>query len=61
MKQALTNLINALADCIRPTPPCKHKWKKWATVEVTNDYGELYHIFHLQCTECGGLQKVKSD
>lgn len=60
MKQAITNLINALADWIRPTPPCPHEWRQWQDVTVEGDHGAFFRVFHLKCLKCGQLEKVKS-
>ena len=39
---------------------CKHDWERWLVVEVTEDFGGLYHVHHFKCTKCGKFKKVKS-
>lgn len=44
---------------------CHHKWNVWRTIDYYDiSYGRTknptYHVFHLKCTKCGKLTKVKS-
>lgn len=39
---------------------CKHDWELWRTIEVTDDRGGSYHIYHFKCNKCGKFKKVKS-
>lgn len=39
---------------------CKHDWERWQTIEVTDDFGGSYQIFHFNCKKCGKFKKVKS-
>ena len=51
MKNALKSLIEKWA--------CRHKWKSWKTVNVTDDFGGRYTVYHFVCTECGKFKKIK--
>ena len=57
MKQAIVNILNALADRIRP---CGHQWERWETVRCGNGWDETWRIFHLVCKKCGRFKRVKS-
>ena len=39
---------------------CKHEWEHWQTINVTDDLGGYYNIFHFKCNKCGKFKKVKS-
>lgn len=40
---------------------CLHQWVEWKEISVTDLQGNRkYRIFHLKCTVCGKLKKVKS-
>lgn len=39
---------------------CHHEWEKWQTVEVENDFGGTYTVFHFVCKKCGKFKKIKS-
>lgn len=58
MKQAIVNLINAIADRIRP---CKHKWvefAEWKTYDTnTNNTLSLERMYC--CSECSKMTKVE--
>jgi hypothetical protein len=59
MKKALINLLNALADRVRP---CKHKWHK--VKEITTDhtwYGAHAHTtmdWYFICENCGKDKRI---
>lgn len=53
MKQAIINILNALADRIRP---CRHSWEKWDSVRVDG----WYTVHHFCCEKCGRFKRVKS-
>lgn len=63
MKQAIINILNALADRIRP---CGHQWDQIAEVVVRGDgYGGMSdsvtgYIWIHRCLKCGELRKIKS-
>lgn len=52
MISAIKKLINKWACC--------HDWEIWHTVDVTDDFGGRYTVYHLCCRKCGKLKKVKS-
>lgn len=52
MKEAITNLINKWACC--------HEWELVRTVNVRDDFGGCYTVYHYHCSKCGKMKKVKS-
>lgn len=57
MLKAIINLINALADRIRP---CRHDWDEIAIVTTRTDYDEKYHKWIYRCTKCGESKIISS-
>lgn len=51
MKEAIKKLINKWA--------CHHEWKLWHKINVCDDFGGYYTVFHFRCTKCGKIKKVK--
>lgn len=47
-----TNLIEKMC--------CKHDWQPWNTVNVRDDFGGHYTVYHFVCKKCGKFKKVKS-
>lgn len=39
---------------------CHHKWELWETVNVRDDFGGRYTVYHFVCKNCGKFKKVKS-
>lgn len=39
---------------------CKHEWQPWNTVNVRDDFGGRYTVYHFVCKKCGKFKKVKS-
>ena len=39
---------------------CKHEWEHWQTINVTDDWGGYYNIFHFKYNKCGKFKKIKS-
>jgi len=57
MKETLIKLLDAITERIKP---CGHNWERWETTRCSDDWGATWSIFHLKCTRCGKLKKVKS-
>lgn len=55
-KMTFKEFISAILEKIA----CKHEWELWRTINVTDDYGGSYHIYHFKCNKCGKFKKVKS-
>lgn len=58
MKQALINILNAIAERIRP---CKHKWNLEYHCNVATDFGGRYASFTYCCDKCGKFKRIKSN
>lgn len=57
LKESLIKLIDAISERIKP---CYHDWENWKCVDVTNEFGEKWAIYHLKCLKCGKLKKIRS-
>lgn len=51
MITAIKNLINKWACC--------HEWEQWNTINVEDDFGGKYTVYHFCCRKCGKFKKVK--
>lgn len=51
MKEAFKKLIDKWA--------CHHEWKLWHEVNVRDDFGGHYKVFHFYCKNCGKTKKIK--